>query len=93
MKKKIESPSVPKNEAITVAISTSGATIACEQDRQDDRDHEQRDRHDHAQVALGRLVEVLLHRAAGADERRRARRAGRAIASRIVSTRASAASE
>src|ERR687891_65462 len=29
MKKKIESPSVPKNDAITVAISTSGATIAC----------------------------------------------------------------
>ena len=29
MKKKIESPSVPKNDAITVAMSTSGATIAC----------------------------------------------------------------
>ena len=41
-----------------------------QQDRQDDRHHQQRQRHDQLQVPLVRLVEVVVDRAAAADEGR-----------------------
>ena len=82
MKKNTDRPSVPMNDASTVSDEDDRRDDRLQQHPEDDRDHEQRDGDDHAQVALGRLVEVGLHRAARADERAHARpgspRAGRA---------------
>ena len=41
-----------------------------QQDPEDDRDDEQGDRDDHAEVPHGGIIEVFLHRAARADQRR-----------------------
>ena len=82
MKKNSDRPERPEErQPSRVAISTSGATIACSRIAEDDRDHEQRDGDDHAQVALGGLVEVLLHGAAGAEQRARCRAIARAATS------------
>ena len=67
--KRIEIPSVQAKERTTLASRTSGATSACSRIAEDDRHHQQRQRHDQLQVALGRLVEVVVDRAS----RRRSR--------------------
>ena len=67
--KTIEMPSVQANERTTLASRTSGATIACSRIAEDDRHHQQRQRHDQLQVPLGRLVEVVVDRRPAAHER------------------------
>ena len=60
-----------------------------QQDREDDRDHEQGQRHDHLQVALGRLVEVVLRSRCRRRRARWRRAPSPATASRISGTIAS----